>query len=573
MRALLSYMWPHFLYFLLSYLAVIASSGAILALGYSMNTLVDTVSSAPNSRPPAVIFFLIVTMSTSSFLRIWLSGRGAELVVRDLRKRLYDKIVVLSQSVLENTSTAVLMSRLTTDMAMLQAILSGSMLVIFRNITVLVGSAAMLAHTNTKLTGYIVLMLPILWVIVALLGRRVRHFSRLLRERIEKLAHFGEETCRGIGVIQAFTAEDHARARFASLLDANFRIAERYLLWRALLVTLILSSAAGSVGIVLWAGVKEVGAQSMSAGSLLSFVFYAVLAAGAVNGIGDNVQDLQKAARIAEDVLRLLCIDVGMSDAEDCVDISTVRRSVELHNVTFFYPSKADAPALRGVSLTMHSGERVAIVGYSGAGKSTITDLLLRFYDVSSGSITIDGVDIRKISLRSLRSIFCVVPQSPVIFSGTILDNIAYGADRTYTNKQLEEAVERANIADFIHTLPNKFDTFVGEKGVCLSEGQRQRIVIARAILRSPEVLILDEATSALDSDNERKVQAALCELMRGKLMITIAHRLSTVADSDKIVVLDNGAIKEIGTHDSLIQDENSLYARLVKLQLLQYRG
>lgn len=573
MKALLSYIRPHFLYFLLSYLAVITSSGAILALGHSMNALVDAVGATSDSRPLTVIFFLIATMSTSSFLRVWLSGRGAELVVRDLRKQIYDKIVVLSQSVLENTSTSVLMSRLTTDMAMLQAILSGSMLVIFRNTTVLIGSATMLAHTNIKLTGYIVCMLPILWAIVALLGRRVRHFSRLLRGKVEQLAHFGEETCRGIGVIQAFTAEDHARAKFANLLDENFRIAGKYLLWRALLVTLILSAAAGSVGVVLWMGIKEVSVQSMSAGSLLSFVFYAVLAAGAVNGIGDNIQDLQKAARIAEDVLQLLCIDVGMSDAEDCVDINAVKGAVEMHNVTFFYPSKTDTPALRNVSLTMHSGERVAIVGYSGAGKSTITDLLLRFYDVSSGSITIDGVDIRKISLRSLRSLFCVVPQSPVIFSGTILDNIAYGADRTYTNRQLEEAAERASIADFIHTLPNKFDTFVGEKGICLSEGQKQRIVIARAILRNPEVLILDEATSALDSDNESKVQAALCELMQGKLMITIAHRLSTVANSDKIVVLDDGAIKEVGTHDSLIQDENSLYARLVKLQLLQYRG
>ncbi|MCU7611714.1 ABC transporter ATP-binding protein [Anaplasma capra] len=575
MRVLLSYIRPHLLYFLLSYVVTVTSSLAILALGRGMHVLVDSslLDTGSNIKPLLTVLSLIVTMAASSFLRIWLSGRGAELVVRDLRKRLYGKIINLSQSVLENTSISMLTGRLTTDTTVLHTILSGSMLVILRNITVFVGSLVMLIHTNLKLTGHVVLALPALFAIVAVLGKRVKHFSRVLREKAEKLAHFSEETCRGIGVIQAFTAEEQAKAKFTKLLDETFRIAEKYTILRALLVTLILSSAAGSIGVVLWMGINEVSAQHISAGSLLSFVFYAALAAGAVNSIGDNMQDLQKAAGIAEDISKLLCMDVGMSDVEGCVDVSEIKDAVSMNSVTFFYPSNADTPALHDVSITMRKGEKVAIVGYSGAGKSTVADLLLRFYDVSSGSITIDGVDIRKISLRSLRSLFCIVPQSPIIFSGTIRDNITYGIEGVYTDAQLAEVAEQASIADFIYGLPDKFDTFVGERGMCLSEGQRQRIAIARTIARRPEALILDEATSALDSDNENKVQTALYELMRGKLVIVIAHRLSTVTGADKIVVLNNGVVKEVGSHNALMRDENSLYARLVKLQLLQHKS
>ncbi|MGN7679025.1 MAG: ABC transporter ATP-binding protein [Anaplasma sp.] len=575
MKVLLSYMKPHLLCFLLAYCAVILSSGAVLALGHEMHVLLDSsVSNGGVSgiKPLIMVLSLIGTMAVSAFLRVWLSGRGAELVVRDLKRRLYDKIISLSQGVLEHTSISVLMSRLTTDTAVLHTILSGSALVVLRNITVFVGSASMLVHTNSKLTGYIVLVLPLLLLVVMLLGKQVKRCALAMREMNAKVAHCGEETCRGISVIQAFVAEKAASSKFNTLLDETFRAAERYILLRALLVTAVLFFVGGSIGLVLWVGVREVAAQNISAGSLLSFVFYAALAAGSVNSIGDNIQDLQKAIGISEDISRLLSMDSGMADAEDCVDAVGVKESVVLDGVTFSYPSKADTPALRDVSLTMRKGERVAIVGYSGSGKSTIADLLLRFYDVSSGSITIDGIDIRRLSLRSVRSTFCIVPQSPILFSGTILENITYGVDGCYTDEQLEHAAESASIADFIHSLPEKFDTFVGERGMCLSEGQKQRIAIARAVLRCPEVLILDEATSALDADNESKIQKTLYELMRGKLMIIIAHRLSTIADVDKIVVLNNGVIQGVGTHSELMRDENSLYARLVKLQLSNHR-
>ncbi|MGN7661466.1 MAG: ABC transporter ATP-binding protein [Anaplasma sp.] len=575
MKVLLSYMRPHSSCFLLAYCAVILSSGAVLALGHEMRVLLDySVSNGGISgvKPLIMVLFLIGIMAMSSFLRIWLSGRGAELVVLDLKRRLYDKIISLSQSVLEHTSISVLMLRLTTDTAVLHTILSGSALVVLRNITVFVGSASMLVHTNSKLTGYIVLVLPLLLLAVTLLGKRVKRRALAMRKMSAKVARCGEETCRGISVIQAFVAEEAASSKFNALLDETFRTAERYILSRALLVTVILFFVGGSIGLVLWVGIREVAAQNISAGSLLSFVFYAALAAGSVNSIGDNIQDLQKAIGISEDISQLLGMDSGMADTEDCVDAVGVKESVVLDGVTFSYPSKADTPALRDVSLTMRRGERVAIVGYSGSGKSTIAGLLLRFYDVSSGSITIDGVDIRRLSLRSVRSTFCIVPQRPILFSGTISENITYGADGRYTDEQLEHAAESASIADFIHSLPEKFDTFVGERGMCLSEGQKQRIAIARAVLRCPEVLILDEATSALDADNESKVQKTLCELMRGKLTIIIAHRLSTIADVDKIVVLNNGVMQGVGTHSELMRDENGLYAKLVKLQLSNHR-
>ncbi|MDB1135139.1 ABC transporter ATP-binding protein [Candidatus Anaplasma sp. TIGMIC] len=568
MRILLSYIKPYKRYFLFAYLVVLVTSGAILAFGKGLSAIVDTGLFGNASASLGTFFWvllLIFIIAKGSFLRIWLCGKGASCVVRDLRHKLYDKIVSLSPAELESFSTSLLMTRLMADTAALGAVLNGSVLVIFRNITVLASSMVMLVHTNFQLTSRIALVLPVLLIIVAFLGKRVKRSGLLLRKQTDELAHFGEETCSMTWEIQSLSAEEIVRKKFACLLESVAKAEGKHVILRAFLVTLIIASVTTSVGLVLWVGIRAVAEHSMSAGTLLSFIFYSALAAGAVNGLGDNIHDLQKAVGITEDITKLLNVDPCIADSAGCVDVFKVEESVSINDVTFAYTNRAE-PVLKGVSLSMKKGEKIAFVGYSGTGKSTIVDLLLRYYDVSTGSITIDGVDIRNISLKSLRSFFCVVPQCPAIFSGTILENLTYGL-QDYTEEQLRDAVEGANIADFIFGLPEKFDTFVGEKGIFMSEGQKQRIVLARAILRRPEVLILDEATSALDANSESKVYDTLRELMKDKLTITIAHRLATVVDSDKIVVLNNGVIQEVGTHDELMADDNSLYAGLFKLQ------
>ena len=570
MRVLLSYIMPYKKYFLLAYLVIIISSGAILAFGRSLSALVDAGLLEGSASGPAPFFglmFLVFTIALGSFLRIWLCGKGAAHVVKDIRQQLYDKILSLSASVLENTSISLLMTRLITDTATLQTVLSGSVLVILRNVTVLLSSVGMLIHTSFDLTVRVAMVLPALILIVAFVGKRVKSAAHALRNRTDELVHFGEETCSGIAAVQLLVAEDIVRSRFSELLDKVATATYKHVLLRALLVTLVISAVTGAIGLVLWIGLSAVGEKSMSAGTLLSFIFYSALAAGAINGLGDNVHDLQKAADISEDISELLKLDPGIQNSPSCIDVDAVKESVDLNNITFYYnDSDRDSLILKDINVSMKVGEKIAFVGYSGSGKSTIVHLLLRMYDISQGSITIDGVDIKDVSLKSLRSLFCVVPQCPVIFSGTILDNVTYGVEE-YTEEQLHEAIKGASIANFIAGLPEGLQTFVGEKGMCLSEGQKQRIAIARAILRRPKVLILDEATSALDTDNEHKILEVLNKLMKGKLTITVAHRLTTVVNADKIVVLSNGVIQEVGTHDQLMQDKNSTYARLFELQ------
>ena len=574
MRVLLSYIMPYKKYFLLAYLVIIISSGAILAFGRSLRSLVDAGllnGSASSPAPFIGLMFLVLTIAVGSFLRIWLCGKGAAHVVKDIRRQIYDKILSLSSSVLENTSISLLMTRLITDTATLQTVLSGSVLVILRNVTVLLSSVGMLIHTSLDLTVRVALVLPALILIVAFVGKRVKSAAHALRNRTDGLVHFGEETCSGIAAVQLLVAEDIVRSKFSSLLDKVSTATYRHVLLRALLVTLVISAVTGAIGLVLWIGLSAVREQSMSAGTLLSFIFYSALAAGAINGLGDNVHDLQKAADISEDISELLRLDPGIKDAPDCIDIDSIKDSVDLNNITFYYNDR-DALVLKDINVSMRAGEKIAFVGYSGSGKSTIVHLLLRMYDTSQGSITIDGVDIKEISLKSLRSLFCVVPQCPVIFSGTILDNVTYGVEK-YTEAQLREAIEGASIAGFVESLPEGLHTCVGEKGMCLSEGQKQRIAIARAILRKPKVLILDEATSALDTDNEHKILDVLNRLMSGKLTIMVAHRLTTVVNADKIIVLSNGAIQEVGTHEQLMRDKNSTYARLFELQYSKSEG
>ena len=575
MRVLMSYIRPHFWYFLLAYVVVIISSGAIMAFGKELSVIVDSglMYGVQKYDTLAVVLLVVSIISVSAFFRLWLSTMGADRVVCGIRKLLYDKIIHISPAALEDAGVALFVSRLITDTTVLRTILSGGLLMILRNITVMIGSIIMLVHTNPGLAAHSAIVLPVLLPIVAILGRKVRGASLAFRRSMDKLTHFGEETCRGVYTIQSLVAEDVASAQFCNLLDEVSAASSKHVLRRATVVSLAIATITASVAIVLWGGVQAVVDDSITAGTLLTFVFYAVLLVSSMGGIGDNAQDLRKAMEISRDITDLLNMDchaLGIDKSKGIdksnVDICEVRESIEINNVWFSHRNKPEVQIFKGISFSVKRGEKIAIVGPSGVGKSTIIDLLLRFYDINDGSILVDGVDIRKVSLRSLRSLFCLVPQDPFIFSGTILDNITYCIEK-YTDEELNLAIERASLSEFICGLPEGLHTLVGENGACISVGQKQRIVIARAILRKPQVLILDEPTSALDSDNERKVLMSLNELMRDKITITVTHRLSTVVDADKIVVISNGLVKEVGTHSELVGREDGLYAKLFRLQ------
>ena len=571
MKALFQFIKPYWLYFIFAYLVVAISSLTILAFGYGLHNLVDSwvVKSDVVSINNALLFLLAVVLvvAITSFLRMWLTGYGSERVVIGIRLRLYNKIIHFSPKFFENNSISSLITRLMTDTSTLQVILSASLSTILRNATTLLGSIVMLVHTNFKLTMYTIVVIPVILVILTFLGKKVKVLSRKVRLNIDNITSFVEETYRGISVIQSFSKEDITKQRFSYLLASALNVTNRYIILRALLVTLIITSAMASIGFVLSLGIREVLNNNITVGSLFSFIFYAAIAAGSVNNMGENLHDIQKAIRITEDISKILSMPLDIEEVENPKVVEEVKDSILINNVTFCYPSKPNDPTLKGVSFAINKGEVVALVGPSGSGKSTIINILLRFYDVKSGSVTIDGINIKELSLQNLRSLFSIIPQSPVMFSGTIWDNITYGvASAKY--EEVRNAAKVACILDFIESLPDKFNSFIGERGLCLSEGQKQRIAIARAVLKDSGIMILDEATSSLDSKNEQLIHDALDNLRSDKTMLVIAHRLSTIVKADKIVVFNNGCIDDIGTHKSLICKQDGLYTKLARLQL-----
>ncbi|AHX03428.1 ABC transporter family protein [Ehrlichia chaffeensis str. Heartland] len=571
MKVLFQFVRPHLLYFIFAYLIVAVSSISILAFFYELRNLVDlciaTSDVAAINNALLFLFSIVLIVGLSSFLRLWLTGYVSEKVILDIRIKLYNKIIHFSPRFFENNSISSLITRLMADTATLQVILSTSMSTILRNTTTLLGSVVMLVHTNVKLTMYTVIITPIILIILAFFGKKVKVLLRKVRVNLDNVTSFVEETCRGIYVIQSFSREDITKQKFSNLLANTLSMTNRYIVLRALLVTLVITLTMLSIGFVLSFGIREVLNGNMTVGSLFSFIFYAIIAASSMNNMGDNFNDIQKAVKISEDISKMLLMQTDIIEVKDPYRIQEVQDKISINNVTFYYPSKPDNPALKNVSFTIEKGQVVALVGPSGSGKSTIVNILLRFYDVNIGNITIDGMDIKKLSLMNLRSLFSIIPQSHIMFSGTIWDNITYGV----TNAEYEDVRNAAKIAcilDFVESLPDKFDSLVGERGLCLSEGQKQRIAIARAVLKDSGVLVLDEATSSLDSKNEQLIHDALDNLRNNRTILVIAHRLSTILKADKIIVFNNGCIDDIGTHKSLMQKPNGLYAKLAKLQL-----
>ncbi|MYL23098.1 ATP-binding cassette domain-containing protein [Halomonas alkaliantarctica] len=564
---------PYRLRLALAGLALLLASGSVLALGNGLRLVIDNGFLAEDAQALAnllaVMLGVVAVLAMASALRYYQVTWIGERLAADLRQRVFDHLLTLEPSFFESASegraAGEIASRLTADTSVLQSLFGSSISLALRNLVMLVGAVALMLITQPWLSAMVLIGIPTTLLPIVWYGRRVRRLSRTSQDRVAELGRYAEEALRGIQTLQAFSHEAVDKHHYRQRVEQAFASAVARTRQRAWLTGVALLVVFSAVGVMLWQGGQAVLAGTLSPGELTAFIFYALLAAGAIATLAEVAGDVQRAAGAAERLLELVDTQPTIqSPAKPLALPQPTRGTITLEKVRFTYPGRT-TPALDGFDLNIRAGERVAVVGPSGAGKSTLLGLLLRFYDPDQGRITLDGVDIRALNLAALRGAMGLVAQEPVLFSGSVADNLRYG-DPEASIDTLRAAARDASALDFIHALPQGFDTPLGPGGVQLSGGQRQRLAIARALLKDPAVLLLDEATSALDAESERLVQKALDRLMVGRTSIVIAHRLATVISADRLLVLKEGHLVASGTHTELIQS-SSLYRHLAALQ------
>lgn len=549
--------------------ALVVTATVSLALPLAVRRVVDSFQSgAIDLLSQYFIASLLIAglLALGTGMRYYLVTRLGERVVADIRIALFRRVIGLSPAFYERIMTGEVLSRLTTDTTLIQSIVGSSVSVALRNVLMLVGGLALLALTSPKLTGLVLLIVPAVIVPIIVLGRRLRNLSRENQDWIAASSGTASEALLSAQTVQAFTHEARSSGAFTQVTERSFASALARIATRAVLTVIVIFLVfAGIVG-VLWVGALDVRAGAMTIGELVQFVIYSVIVAGSVGALSEIWGELQRAAGATERLVELLeATDTVQDPAAPRALPAPARGAVAFEGVGFHYPSRPGQSALDGVSLSVAPGETVALVGPSGAGKTTILQLLMRFYDPQQGRVTLDGIDIRDLTRTDLRAALALVPQEPVIFATSATENIRFGRPDA-SDAEVEAAARAAAAHDFLTALPQGYATELGERGVLLSGGQKQRIAIARAILRDAPVLLLDEATSALDAESERAVQAAVERLAEGRTTLVVAHRLATVRKADRIVVFDQGRIVAEGTHAALVA-EGGLYARLARLQ------
>ena len=567
------YLLPYKTPFFIGLICLAIGSVLLLAFPFIAGKLIDVASGQDSwysldiNTIALMLVGILLFQSIISFFRVYLFARVSENAMSDVRQSLYKQLIHLPMSFFDQHRTGELMSRISSDVTLLQTSFSTTLAEVIRQIITLIAGIAFIFVTSPSLSIFMLAIFPILVFSAMIFGRKIRKLSRSSQDELAKSSTIVEETLQSILAVKTFTNELFEKNRYSKSLDQVVSLAIKAATFRAVFISFIIFALFGAMVAIIWYGAVLLEQGKMSVGDLISFVLYTSFIGGSIAGLGDLFGQIQRAIGASERILEIHDENPEVIDADSSEEI-VFEGKIDFEDVSFSYPSRETVLVLDSLDFSIRKGEKVALVGRSGAGKSTIAQLILRLYDGYQGQIKVDDQDLNSIHLDAYRQNIGIVPQEIILFGGTIRENIAYGKPNA-SEEEIIAAAEKANALEFINSFPEGLETIVGDRGIKLSGGQRQRIAIARTILKDPAILILDEATSSLDAHSEKEVQIALDELMKNRTTLIIAHRLATIKKVDNILVLDHGKVIESGSHEKLLSDQNSTYGHMISLQMV----